>query len=112
MALRRRPVAIFHFFGAALGAAALPLAHAALLRWLVPRHWLAAVLALLVVLAAVGDAPHGYGNTALLSSWQGDAIALFVFLPLVYAFAIRFALVAERAPLATARGRAGRGARL
>src|SRR6185436_18038474 len=57
-----------------------------------PRHWLAAVLALIALLAAVGDAPRGYGNTALLSSWQGDAIAVFVFLPLVYAFAIRFAL--------------------
>jgi hypothetical protein len=86
-------IAVFHFFGAALGAAALPLAHAALLRWLAPRHWLAAVLALLAVLAAVGDGPHGYGNTALLASWQGEAIALFVFVPLVYAFAIRFALV-------------------
>jgi Family of unknown function (DUF6077) len=86
------PIAIFHLVGAAVGAAALPLAHAALLRWLTPRQWLAAVLALIVLLAAVGDAPRGYGNTALLSSWQGDAIAVFVFLPLVYAFAIRFAL--------------------
>ncbi|TMA36242.1 MAG: hypothetical protein E6J87_01280 [Deltaproteobacteria bacterium] len=87
-----QPIAVFHFAGAALGAGALPLAHAALLRWLAPRHWIALVIALIVLLAAVGDAPHGYGNTALLASWQGEAIALFVFVPLVYAFAIRFAL--------------------
>jgi hypothetical protein len=87
-----QPIAIFHFVGAALGAAALPLAHAALLRWLAPRHWIAVLFVLLVLFAAIGDAPRGYGNTALLSSWQGEAIACFVFVPLVYAFAIRFAL--------------------
>ncbi|HKA16276.1 MAG TPA: DUF6077 domain-containing protein [Myxococcota bacterium] len=87
-----QPIAVFHLGGAALGAGALPLAHAALLRWIAPRNWLAVLFALLALLAAVGDGPRGYGNTALLASWQGEAIAVFVFVPLVYAFAIRFAL--------------------
>ena len=87
-----QPIAIFHFVGAALGAAALPLVHAVLLRLVAPRHWLAVLAALLVLLAAIGDGARGYGNTALLTSWSGEAIALFVFVPFVYACAIRFAL--------------------
>jgi hypothetical protein len=82
----------FHWVSAALGAALVPLAFAVLFRLLAPREWPWAVLALLVVLVAAGETHRWYGNLALVRMWQGKAIYLFVFTPLVYAAAIRFSL--------------------
>ena len=39
-----------------------------------------------------GDAHRWYGNFAFVRIWQGKSIFLFVFLPLVYAYAVEFAL--------------------
>jgi hypothetical protein len=85
-------IAVFHFGFAALGALLVPLAQARLFRLLVPRIWLGAVAALLLVLVAAGDAHRWYGNFAFVRMWQGKAFLLCVFLPLVQAYAIRFGL--------------------
>jgi hypothetical protein len=85
-------IVVMHLAGAAVAAAALPLAHAVLLRQLLPRNWLAATLALVFVLGIVGEPHRWYGNFAFVRIWQGKSILLFVLLPLVSAFAIRFAL--------------------
>ncbi len=84
-------VACFHFVSAALGAALVPLALARLARPLTPRHWLATVAATLFVLLAAGDLHRWYGNFALVRIWQGKGLLLFVFLPLVQAYAIDLA---------------------
>ncbi len=82
----------FHWISASLAALLVPLALAALFRLLTPRDWPFAVAATLVVLVAAGEAHRWYGNFALVRIWQGKAIYLFVFMPLIYAYALRFAL--------------------
>jgi hypothetical protein len=44
------------------------------------------------VLVAAGETHRWYGNFAFVRMWQGKAIFLFVFMPLVYAYALRFAV--------------------
>ena len=81
----------FHWLSAAFAALMVPLAHAKLLRILTPRRWLATVATLLFVLVAAGETHRWYGNFAFVRLWQGKAIFLSVFAPLVYAYALRFA---------------------
>ncbi len=85
-------IVCFHIVSTAVGAALVPLAFAALWRQLTPRQWLWGVAATLLVLVAAGETHRSYGNFSLVRMWQGKAIALYVFLPLVHAYAIRFAL--------------------
>jgi hypothetical protein len=85
-------IQVFHFGAVALGAFLIPLAHARLFRLLTPRHWLAAVVTLVTVLIAVGETHQWYGNFGFVRIWQGKAIQLSVFTPLVYAYAMEFAL--------------------
>ncbi len=91
---------MFHYAGAAVGAFLVPLAWAALLRRLLPQHWLWAVLALVVVLAVPGETHRWYGNFAFVRMWQGKAVVLFVLLPLVWLAALRFALAPSRSRFA------------
>lgn len=84
-------IACFHLVSAALAAALVPLALARLLRRLSPRHWLAALAATLWVLLVSADTHWWYANFGFVRIWQGKAIFLLVFLPLVYATAIDFA---------------------
>jgi hypothetical protein len=91
------PIACFHFVSAALAAALAPLSLARLARLLTPRHWLATVAATLFVLVAAGEVHRWYGNFAFVRIWQGKAVLLSVFLPLVHAYAIEFALRPGRA---------------
>jgi hypothetical protein len=90
------PLAIFHLVSAALAAALVPLAHAALFRRLTPRVWIWTTLALVVVLAAPGDTHRWYGNFAFVRIWQGKGVFLFVFTPLIHAYALRFAERGDR----------------
>jgi len=83
-------LAVFHFVSASLAACLLPLAFARLTRWLTPACWPWTVAAVIFVLLAIGETHRWYGNFALVRLWQGKAIFLFVFLPLVYAYAIEF----------------------
>jgi len=83
-------LAVFHFVLASLAACLLPLAFARLTRWLTPCCWPWTVAALIFVLLAIGETHRWYGNFALVRLWQGKAIFLFVFLPLIYAYAIEF----------------------
>jgi hypothetical protein len=85
-------IQVFHFGAAALAAFLVPIAHARLFRLLTPRHWLAAVATLVIVLVAAGETHRWYGNFGFVRIWQGKSIQLFVFTPLVYAYAIEFAL--------------------
>jgi hypothetical protein len=82
---------VFHWLAAALAAALVVLAHAALFRTLTPHCWPWTTLALVVVLISAGEVHRWYGNFAFVRIWQGKAICLFVFVPLVYAYALRFA---------------------
>lgn len=82
----------FHWLAAACAALLVPLAHARLFRILTPQRWLATVATLIFVLVAVGETHRWYGNFAFVRMWQGKAVFLFVFMPLVYAYALRFAL--------------------
>jgi hypothetical protein len=85
-------IACFHWVSAALGAVLAPLALARLARLLTPRHWLWTVAATLFVLLAAGDVHRWYGNFAFVRLWQGKGLFLFVFLPLIQAYAIELAL--------------------
>jgi hypothetical protein len=86
----------FHWLSAACAALLVPLAYARLFRILTPRHWLASVATVICVLLAVGETHRWYGNFALVRIWQGKAIALSVVLPLLYAYALRFAVRPNR----------------
>jgi len=82
----------FHWLSAAVAALLVPLAHAKLFRILTPRRWLAATATLVFVVLAAGETHRWYGNFSFVRMWQGKSIFLFVFLPLVYAYALRFAV--------------------
>jgi hypothetical protein len=85
-------VVLFHGVAAAFGALLVPLAHARLFRLLTPRIWPVAVIALVFVLFAAGGTHRWYANFAFPRIWQGKALYLYVFMPLVYAYALRFGL--------------------
>jgi hypothetical protein len=82
-----------HVLTAGLAALLAPLAYARLFRELLPERaaWMAAVAATLVVLLVAGDTHRSFGNYAFVRLWQGKAIFLTVALPLIYAYAVRFA---------------------
>jgi hypothetical protein len=46
----------------------------------------------LVILLGAGETHRWYGNFAFVRIWQGKGIYLFVFMPLVYTYAMQFAL--------------------
>ncbi len=80
----------FHWISASLAALLVPLAFARLFRILVPRYWLWGVVAILVVLVVTGETWRSYGNYAFVRMWAGKSIYLSVFLPLAYAYGLRF----------------------
>ena len=82
----------FHWLSASLAALFVPLAHAKLFRLLTPKLWLWGVWITMCVLIVVGDTHRWYGNFAFVRMWQGKSIFLCVFLPLVYSYALEFAL--------------------
>ena len=82
---------VFHLISAALVAAWVPLAHATLFRRLTPAIWPVTTAVLVLVLAVAGDTHRWYGNFAFVRMWQGKGLLLFVFMPLIYAYGLRFA---------------------
>jgi hypothetical protein len=86
----------FHWLSAASAALLVPLAYARLFRILTPRYWLASVATVVCVLLAAGETPRWYGNFSFVRIWQGKAILLSVVLPLLYAYALRFAAQPNR----------------
>ena len=90
------PLAVFHLVSATLAAMLVPLSQAVLFRRLTPRTWLFSTLVFVVVLAVPGETPRWYGNFAFVRMWQGKSILLFVFLPLIYAYALDFARRGDR----------------
>ncbi|MCP4654197.1 MAG: hypothetical protein GY856_02140, partial [bacterium] len=89
----------FHWLAAAVAAVLVTLAHARLFRVLTPRLWPWAVTVQMLVLFAVGETHRWHGNFAFVRMWQGKSIMLSVFLPLIYAYALRFALRPNRRDL-------------
>jgi hypothetical protein len=89
-------LAAFHLVSTGVAALLVPLAYARLFRRLTPRHWLGSVVAVLVVLWGAGEVHRWYGNFAFVRLWHGKSIALCVFLPLVYSYALDFALAPSR----------------
>ncbi len=85
-------ITCFHWVSASVAALFVPLAYARLFRRLAPRWWLFAAVALVIVLVAVGGPRKWYGNKAFLGMWLGKSIFLSVFWPLIYAYALDFAL--------------------
>ena len=83
---------VMHWMLAALAAFLVPLAFARLFRVLLPRHWLWATFFAVVLLALPAEPHRWYGSLAFIRIWQGKAVALFVFLPLVYAYGLRYGL--------------------
>jgi hypothetical protein len=94
------PLYILHFVSAGVGALLVPLAHAELFRQLTPRHWMASVSLLVLILIFTGETERWYGNLALLRIWQGDGLFLFVFVPLLYSYAMRYSEAPSRHGLA------------
>lgn len=87
---------LFHWLAAVVAALLVPYALAMFYRVLVPRHWLEAVAMTLLILVSVGGIDRWYGNFSLVRIWQGKSIFLVVFLPLIYAYAMRFAVAPNR----------------
>ncbi|MCH2173227.1 DUF6077 domain-containing protein [Myxococcota bacterium] len=85
-------IAVFHLGYTAIAAFFVPLAAARILRLLLPRDWFWACLVFVGLLMALGETHRWYSNFALVRIWQGKSVYLFVFLPLVYAAAIDYAL--------------------
>ena len=86
------PIAGFHWISAAVGAFLVPLCLASLCRLLTPTRWLWTAGATLFLLVAIGEIHRWYGNFGLVRIWQGKSIFLSAFLPLVWAYGMRFAL--------------------
>lgn len=82
----------FHWLSAALGALLVPLAYAKLFRLLTPRKWLWGMAVLIFVLLATGETHRWHGNFSFVRMWQGKSVFLSIFMPLVYAYGLRFAL--------------------
>jgi len=82
----------FHWISASIAALFVPLAFARLFRLLTPHFWLWSTAVLVLVLVATGETTRCYGNVAFVRMWHGKSIYLCVFMPLVYTYAIRFAL--------------------
>ncbi|MCP4659620.1 MAG: hypothetical protein GY856_29815, partial [bacterium] len=89
----------FHWLAAAVAAVLVTLAHAKLFRVLTPRLWPWAVTVQMLVLFAAGETHRWHGNFAFVRMWQGKAILLSVLLPLIYTYALRFALRPNRRDL-------------
>src|SRR5262245_16170870 len=80
---------VFHWLAAGFFALLVPLANAKLFRLLTPRWWVGSVVVVLVVLVSVGETHRWYGNFAFVRMWQGKALLLSIFVPLIYAFGLR-----------------------
>jgi hypothetical protein len=90
------PLYVLHFVSTGVGALLVPLAHAELFRQLTPRHWIVSVSMLVLVLILTGETERWYGNLAFLRIWQGDGLFLFVLVPLLYSYAMRYAEAPSR----------------
>ncbi len=85
------PIWLFHFGMAALGGMLVPVAYSRLYRELSPHRWMSLTITTMLLLAVVGDTHRWYGNFAFSRIWQGKAMLVSVFIPLIWAFAFRFA---------------------
>lgn len=82
--------AVVHFGLATLFGGLVPYVLARLFRWLVPRAWLLALVATLSYLVIDGSAGRGYANQAFVRMFNGKAVMLAVFVPLIVLYGLRF----------------------
>jgi hypothetical protein len=82
-----------HVFHTGLWAMLIVLALASLFRLLAPERWLVATCAMIFILiAAGGPQNHWYGNLSFIRVWQGKCTFMSVYLPLTFAYAMRFGM--------------------
>jgi hypothetical protein len=81
---------LYHIVLPALSAFLVPLAYARLFRILTPRYWPFSVLVVLFVLVGGGGSIFWYGDFSLARIINGKSVYMSVFLPLAYAYGLRF----------------------
>jgi hypothetical protein len=72
------------------------LAGALLLRFLLPKQWLLALIILVVLLVILGEMHHSYGNFAFVRMHQGKAVLVTLIVPLIFFYAWSFGLGGKR----------------
>lgn len=85
-------IAASHLVSAPFWGFMAPLAFARLMRVVAERRWLWGVLGAVGYLLLDGSGHGGYGNLGFVRMFQGKAVFLSVFAPLIAAYAMRFAL--------------------
>ncbi len=84
------PIFIAHVVFAPVFAVLFVLAQACLLRLLVPKYWLRALVTVLTLLVLLGDVHRSYGNFSLVRLYQGKAILVTLMVPLIFRYAWNF----------------------
>jgi len=82
--------AVIHFVFATLLGWLVPFALARLLRMLIPRDWLFALIVVLSFYVIEGTAARGYANHAFVRLFNGKAALLTIGVPLICAYGLRF----------------------
>ena len=85
-------ITLFHLVLPPCAALLVLLANRQLFRILTPEHWAFGVLAAVVFLVADGEAHRSFGNFSFVRLHQGKAVLVSAFVPLLIAYALRFAL--------------------
>ncbi|MGB3656057.1 MAG: DUF6077 domain-containing protein [Rivularia sp. (in: cyanobacteria)] len=84
------PIFIAHVVFPPVFAVLFVLAQACLLRLLVPKYWLRALVTVLILLVLLGDVHRSYGNFSLVRLYQGKAILVTLMVPLIFRYAWNF----------------------
>jgi len=86
-----RALDVAHVLLPAAGGALVVLAHARLLRLLVPGRWWQATATVIVLLLFLGETHQSYGSFSFVRLHQGKGILLAAWVPLLVAFGLEFA---------------------
>ena len=84
------PIFIAHVVLPPVFAVLFVLAQACLLRLLVPKYWLQALVTVLTLLVLLGDVHRSYGNFSLVRLYQGKGILVTLMVPLIFRYAWNF----------------------
>ncbi|WP_414623185.1 DUF6077 domain-containing protein [Calothrix sp. CCY 0018] len=84
------PIFIAHVVLPPVFAVLFVLAQACLLRLLIPKYWLRALVTVLILLVLLGDVHRSYGNFSLVRLYQGKGILVTVMVPLIFRYAWNF----------------------
>lgn len=84
------PIFIAHIVFPPVFAVLFLLAQACLLRLLVPKYWLRALVTVLILLVLLGNVHQSYGNFSLVRLFQGKAVLVTLMVPLIFRYAWNF----------------------